>query len=140
MPVLALLFLAMSLPAGHAEDQSDVSIRFDRGTVSADIRQASLSTVLKAIREEKGIWLETGFLKDESLLDERISLKFQDIPVKDGLERILSGINHCLVFEEGGIAGVMLFGKAGNGGGSYRQRRTVTRPRQPLRRSPTRRR
>jgi|GEM_PF-4185703 len=129
--------LIVILLTGVSAGQNEVSIRFEKGMVSADIRKVSLSRVLEVIREEKGIWLETGFLKDESLLDEQISLQFQDVPVQDGLERILSGINHCLVFEKGSIAGVMLFGKA-DGSSTYRQRRSITRRRQPLRRSPSR--
>ena len=134
-PILSLLFV-MAL-AGLAQGQNGISIDFDRGTVSAEIRETPLSTVLERIGKEKGIWLETGFLKDESLLKEEISLEFEDIPIKEGLERILSGINHCLVFERGSVAGVMLFGRAGNAGGQ-RGRRTITRQRPPLRRSPSR--
>lgn len=135
---LPLSALILFLLTGMALGQNELSIRFEKNVVSADIREASLSVVLEAIRTEKGIWLETGFLKDDSLLDEQISLKFEEVSIQDGLERILSGVNHCLVFEAGSIAGVMLFGKTGDTG-SYRQRRSITR-RQPVRRSPSRRR
>lgn len=134
-PVLSLLFV-MTL-AGLAQGQNQISIDFDQGRVSAEIRETPLSAVLKRIGEEKGIWLETGFLKDESLLKEEISLEFADIPIKEGLERILSGINHCLVFERGSIAGVMLFGRTGYTDGQ-RRRRTTSWRRPPLRRPPSR--
>jgi len=133
---LPVSFFVLLLMTGVTLGQNDVSIRFEGDRVSATVRKASLSSVLNTIREERGIWLETGFLKNESLLDEQISVTFEDIAVKDGLERILSGINHCLVFEQGSIAGIMLFGKTSNTGN--RQRRPVTRRRRPLRRSPSR--
>jgi len=85
---------------------------FRKEAISAKIRDARLRSVIDRIREEKGVWFKLWLKGKESVLDERLSVQFKDLPVKDGLERILSPLNHCLVFDQNGdLLGVVLFGK-----------------------------
>ena len=85
---------------------------FRKEAISAKIRDARLRSVIDRIREEKGVWFKLWLKGKESILDERLSVQFKDLPFKDGLERILSRLNHCLVFDQNGNPlGVVLFGK-----------------------------
>jgi hypothetical protein len=103
--------ILLFLTSVSAESQEGtVNLNFERDTLSADIEQAPLGAVLDRIREEEGIWYQT-WLKGESTLKEEVSVQFRRLPIKDGLERILSDVNHSLVLEGSGVVGVMLFGK-----------------------------
>jgi hypothetical protein len=57
------------------------------------------------------------------LESEKVSVAFSDLSIQDGLERILSSMNYSLFFDESGVVGVMLLGKADKAG---RSRRTPT--------------
>jgi hypothetical protein len=78
-------------------------------TMSANLSNVSLEAVLEGIRKDHGIWYKT----DVPLSGEKISLQFDGLPVEKGFKRILSGMNHVLVYDakKGGVAGVVIFGK-----------------------------
>jgi len=103
--------LVLFLTSVSAQAQEGkVKLNFEKETLSADIEQAPLRAVLNRIKEKKGIWYSTWF-KGESTLNEKVSVQFRRLPIKDGLERILSDVNHSLVLQGSGVVGVMLFGK-----------------------------
>jgi hypothetical protein len=99
---------------------------FKGRTLSAEIDGTPLRTVLDAIRRKKGIRYQAkkgaGFL-----LNEQISVRFKELSMQDAMERILAGMNHCLVFRGDSIYRVMLFGKAKTK--SYTRSRRIRRPR-----------
>lgn len=103
-----------------------IYLDFRNQTLSANIEDAPLRDVLTRIKKKKGIWFK-ACLKGESSLDEKVSLRFRNLPIQSGLERILSGMNHCLFFEKRRVMGVMLFGKPGKR--TYKGRRRSVRRR-----------
>jgi hypothetical protein len=104
---LPVLFL---IPVSAQTQEGKVKLNFEKQTLSANIEQAPLRAVLNRIKDKAGIWYTTWF-KGESTLNEKVSVQFRRLPIKDGLERILSDVNHSLVLEGPGVVGVMLFGK-----------------------------
>lgn len=113
--ITALILLAgplvLFLTSVSAQTQEGkVKLNFEKETLSANIEQAPLRAVLNRIKKKEGIWYSTWF-KGESTLDEKVSVQFRRLPIKDGLERILSDVNHSLVLDSSGVVGVMLFGK-----------------------------
>ena len=88
-----------------------VELNFNQQTLSAKIKEAPLSEVIVTI-EKKGIWFKLWFKGKEPVLNEKVSVRFKGLPIKKGLERILSTLNHCLVFDRNGVlSGVILLGK-----------------------------
>lgn len=124
--LVASLLLFFISPAIRAQE-GRIYLDFADQTVSANIREAPLKAVIKKIKSEKGVWFLNWFKGSESLFDEKISLRFKNIPVRDAMERIFSGINLALIFDsQDSIEGVFLFGKP-------------SKRRQTVRRSPRRR-
>ena len=100
-------------------------LTFDQGKVTANIKNTPLQAVLDRIKQQRRIYFDTGFMRESSLLDNDISVQFTNLPVQNGLKRILSGINHSLILKEHGVVGVMLLGKPGKR--RYRPSRRVVR-------------
>lgn len=123
--LVASLLLFFLSPAIRAQE-GRIYLDFADQTVSANIEDAPLRDVLTRIKKKKGIWFK-ACLKGESSLDEKVSLRFRNLPIQSGLERILSGMNHCLFFEKRRVMGVMLFGKPGKR--TYKGRRRSVRRR-----------
>ena len=110
--VASLLFFFLS-PAIRAQE-GRIYLDFANQTVSANIREAPLKAVIKKIKSEKGVWFLNWFKGSEFLFDEKVLLRFKNIPVGDAMQRIFSGINHALIFDsQHSIEGVFLFGKSG---------------------------
>ena len=109
---VAVTSVALSLwvvfPPGLAGAQK-AAVQLSGNTMSADLKNVSLETVLEGIRKDHGIWYET----DVPLSGENISLQFDGLPVEKGFKRILAGMNHVLVFDakKGDVVGVVIFGK-----------------------------
>ena len=88
-------------------------LEFKKQTVSAKIKEAPLNTVIKKINSKGGIWFKKWIKGSEFLFDEKVSFKCKNIPVRDAMERIFSGINHAFIFDDQqSIEGVFLFGKS----------------------------
>jgi hypothetical protein len=100
--------------------------------MSAELQEVSLRLILERLQRETGIW----FKGDESALEESISIRFKDLPLHEGLRRILSNINHVLVFDqERGLVGLFILGKKDPGKRSPREVGVDTgksRPSQPV--------
>jgi hypothetical protein len=111
--------------------EANIYLRFTKNAFTARIEDAPLETVIDRIKEERDIWFEVW--SGGSLDGEKVSVTFSDLSIKDGLQRILSSMNYSLFFDESGVVGVMLLGKADKTG---RSRRTPTPRRTPRR--PTR--
>jgi hypothetical protein len=89
-----------------------IELDFVNQSLSATIKSVPLRTVIAEIEEEKGVWFKLWVRGEDSVLDEKVSVRFKNLPVKEGLERIFSPLNHCLVFDQDGkLSGVILFGK-----------------------------
>ena len=68
------------------------------GRMSADLKEASLISVARDIERQSGI----SFKGDESLLEERVSVAFEDLPLEHGIKRILATLNYSLLFDSRG--------------------------------------
>jgi hypothetical protein len=112
--------------------EGKISLDFGDKTCSADVDQAPLRQVLEQIKEERGVWYK-AWSTSHPALDEKISVRFEGLPIKEGFERLLSDVNHTLVFEGSSLVGVMIFGKPASTGYSGRTER------RPIRRSTRRR-
>ena len=124
-----LLFLACGLTAAQ---EGGIKLDFKGRTCSADVDQAPLREVLDRVKEERGIWYK-AWSTSQPAIDEEISVHFKELPIKEGLERLLSDVNHTLVFEGTSLVGVMIFGKPAPTRYSGGTRRTPSR-RYPRRR------
>jgi hypothetical protein len=138
-PILFLClccFVLFFLCSSVSPQDRRLHLAFQQGRLSANIKNTPLKAVLDRIKKQRRIYFDTGFMRDSSLLDNDVSLQFRNLPIQNGLERILSGINHSLILKGDRVEGVMLFGEPGKR--SYRpSRRTV--PRRTPRRSSRRR-
>jgi len=123
--VVSILF-SQSVPISAQEGRIDLD--FKKQTLSAKIERAPLKGVIARIKEEKNIWFKFWFKSNGSLLNEQVSVRFKSLPLQDALERILSGLNHSLIFnKDGDLLGVILLGKSQKR--IIRSRRRVITPR-----------
>lgn len=91
--------LLMPLPAG-AE-----TVTIQNGRMSVDLKEASLMGVAQDIEKKSGIL----FKGDESLLEGKVSVSFKDLPVEEGIKRILANMNYSLMFDNRGkVSEVMI--------------------------------
>lgn len=86
----------------HGEANPD--IKFDRGLLSVKLKNAPLDKVLKEIMSQSGarIWLSDA-------IDTAVTIEFQEIPIRDGVHKILKDKNYAFVYtpnekKEGGLA------------------------------------
>jgi hypothetical protein len=102
--VLSCLFLLAAW--GWAEN---LTIR--DGRMSADLKGAPLVGIAKDIENQAGI----SFKGDESLLDETVSVSFKDLPLEDGIRRILANLNYSLMFDDHGKISTVMIISEGSG-------------------------
>jgi hypothetical protein len=93
-------------------EQRKIDLDFSHQRLSATIKSAPIRNIIAEIEAEKGVWFELWLKGGDSVLDEKLSVEFEDLTVKDGLKRIFSSLNHSFVFDQNGqLLGVYLFGK-----------------------------
>lgn len=123
--VMACLMLACSwlgFSPSASPSTAEIGLEFKGQMMSAELEGVSLRLVLEEIESEKGIW----FKGDESVLDEKVSIRFKNLPLHVGLRRILSTINHVLVFDEKeGLVGLFIIGKKNTARRTSRDAATV---------------
>ena len=126
--ILATVVYLCALSKASPAQEGNIHPRFTEHAFTARIEDAPLETALDRIKEERDIWFQVW--SGGSLEGKKISVTFSELSIQDGLERILSSMNHSLFFDEAGVVGVMLLGKADKTG---RSRRTPTPRRTPPR-------
>ena len=78
------------------------------GLLSVNLKETSLLDVARDIEKQSGVW----FRGDETLFQEKVSVTFNDLPLEEGLKRILTNLNYSLMFDaENKVAGVMVMGE-----------------------------
>jgi type II secretory pathway component GspD/PulD (secretin) len=93
-----------------AAGEEGSTLIFQGATFSATLEEASLESVFDQILKETGIW----FRVPESDLDEKVSVQFKNLPVQEGLRRILRTMNYSLLFDQNNkLIGAFVFGRAG---------------------------
>jgi len=109
---IPLVVLHFSVPDPAVAQREKMDLDFKKRTLSANIRGATLSAVIEEIKKEKAVWFKLWFKEKDSLLREKISLRFDNLPIRRGLKRIFSNTNHSFVFDDqGNLVGVILLGK-----------------------------
>ncbi len=105
----SLLFIlsAVSLFCLTSADAADqVSVK--DGFLSVNLKETTLLDVARDIEKQSGVW----FRGDETLFQEKISVTFGDLPLEEGLKRILTNLNYSLMFDnKNKVAGVMVMGE-----------------------------
>lgn len=101
--VILLVALLLFSPAPAADQ---VSVK--GGLLSVNLKETSLLEVARDIEKQSGVW----FRGDETLFQEKISVAFTDLPLEEGLKRILTNLNYSLMFDaKNKVAGVMVMGE-----------------------------
>jgi hypothetical protein len=78
------------------------------GLLSVNLKDTSLLDAARDIEKQSGVW----FRGDETLFQEKISVTFTDLPLEEGLKRILTNLNYSLMFDtKHKVAGVMVMGE-----------------------------
>jgi hypothetical protein len=87
---------------------ADIDLKVEGRTLSANVKEVPLKTILEKLKKETGIWIKGS----ESLLQGNISAQFNNLPLQDALNRILSSMNYSLVFGPNDkLEGVVIIGK-----------------------------
>jgi hypothetical protein len=124
---LMICFAALLVSSSPAAGE-DLSIKFEGDNFSAHVEDYPLQAVADKIEKKTGIW----FKARDVLLQEKVFADFNDLPLEEGLEVILSKMNYSLVFDrKDDIVGVFLFGSL-----APTQRRNIRRVSRPVRRVP----
>jgi hypothetical protein len=104
---IAILLLFLNTSVAVSKNEA-INMQFDGQTMSAEFQEVPLRAILEHLSKEKGIW----FKADESLLDEKISTSFKNLPLGKGLQRIFTRIDHVLFFDQSNkVRGIMILGK-----------------------------
>jgi ankyrin repeat protein len=86
-----------------------IFLDFQGATFTAVLEQEPLKKVFEKIQKETGIWFKTP----ESLLEERVSVQFENLSVQEGIKRILRTMNYSFLFDhDNNLIGAFVFGKA----------------------------
>ncbi len=105
--MLGVLLLLLLLPPEVFGEIGQLELDFNGETCSLDAAKVPLKTVLAKIKDEKGVWLKVS----QSSAEETISLRFRDLPIREGIERILRNFNYSLHFNQNGkLLGATILG------------------------------
>jgi len=103
----AILFLLL-LPPEMFGDIGQLELNFNGETCSVNIEKVPLGRVLTMIKKKKGIWYKVNL----SSAEETISIRFSDLSIREGIERILRNYNYSLHFDQDDwLLGVTIVGK-----------------------------
>ena len=106
--LISIIFFT-SVPVSHA-DAGTISLDFKKEGLSATIEDASLKAVVEKIAKKEVIWIKEA----KKLSGEMYSVTFEDLSIRDALERILSSFNYCLFLSrQGEVLGVIIVSKQG---------------------------
>ena len=87
----------------------NISLYFEKSTTTAFLEEEPLKNVFDKFQKETGIWIRAP----KSLLDERISVQFENLSIQQGLKRILRGMNYSfLIDQDNNLLGAFVFTKA----------------------------
>jgi hypothetical protein len=129
--ITIMFLLSPSLAPGQDQDL-ELLVEYNRGLLTLSVENVNLKHVLTAMAEETGITV--WYPRD---LEKPITTEFNDLPLQQGLRRILRGMNYALIYspsttdkKRGEVpAGVFVLSRHGR-----RARQTFrpsTRPRTP---------
>jgi hypothetical protein len=104
---IACSFFLCTFSAAWSE-KGNIDFKLEGHTLSANLKEIPLKFILERLEKERGIW----FQGDEALFEEEVTVQFKDLTLQDGLKRILSSMNYCLLFDQDKkLNGMILIGK-----------------------------
>ncbi len=107
--IIGVFFVALLLSGASSAAAEDLFIAVEGEALSARVEEFPLKAVAEKIESKTGIWFKAGEA-GEALLQEKVSVAFNGLPLEAGLERILSTMNYSFVFDgEDELVGVFLF-------------------------------
>jgi hypothetical protein len=134
LTLILVSFSCLSQPLLVLGQGGRIDVDLTDSTLSAYIKEASLTNVIEEVKKETDIRFHTWFKGSESLFSSEVSVRFRSLPVDEGIGRIFSGINHAIVYDGDSVVDVTLFGKARTTRRVVR-RRSVPRGRRGVRRT-----
>ena len=110
---IAMIFLLSLSPALGQDQDLELLVEYNRGLLTLSVENVSLKHVLTAVAEQTGI--SVWYLRDSG---KPITTDFNDLPLQQGLRRILRGMNYALIYSpstetkrEGVPSGVFVLSK-----------------------------
>jgi hypothetical protein len=100
--------LVLSAFSPVCAEEADVVYKTETRTLSVNIKDIPLKNILEKLKKETGIWVKGS----ESLFQGNVSAQFDNLPLQDGLKRILSSMNYSFMFGPNDkLEGVVIIGK-----------------------------
>jgi len=90
---IAIIFLLSPSSALGQDQGRELHIEYNRGLLTLSVENVNLKHVLTAVAEETGI--SVWYLKD---FEKPITTDFNELPLQQGLHRILRGMNYALIY------------------------------------------
>ena len=113
MGLITGVFLFVCLFCASPASSLPADLSFNGSLFSADLKDVSLREVLKRLKDERGIDWEG----DPAALEEKITVRFSDLSLHQGMRRVLSGMNYSLVFDaDKRLIDVVIIGKMSSTG------------------------
>jgi len=108
--LMALSFF-LCLPSHCLAVKTDIDLKLQNGLFSANLDRVPLKEIIKRLEAKKGIRFEGS----DSLFEEKITVRFTNLSLENGLKRILSSMNYSLIFNrENQLQGVFIIAKNGH--------------------------
>ena len=89
----AIMFLLSPSPAPGRDQDLELLVEYNRGLLTLSVENVNLKHVLTAVTEETGI--SVWYLRD---FEKPITTEFNDLPLQQGLRRILRGMNYAFLY------------------------------------------
>ncbi|MDJ0815009.1 MAG: ankyrin repeat domain-containing protein [Desulfobacterales bacterium] len=106
---LAAIWVISCCFIGTYAGAENISLNFQESSCTASLEKVPLRIVIDKLRRETGIWVKAP----EYLLDERVSVKFENLSIQEGLKRIFRTMNHSLLFDlDSHLIGAFVFSSA----------------------------
>ncbi|NIM98048.1 MAG: hypothetical protein GTO24_08225, partial [candidate division Zixibacteria bacterium] len=91
--LIGIMFLLSPYPALGQDQGRELHIEYNQDLLTLSVENVNLKHVLTAMAEETGITV--WYPRD---LEKPITTEFNDLPLQQGLRRILRGMNYALIY------------------------------------------
>ena len=106
LAAVAVISCCLISPFAVAEN---ISLNLKESSCSAFLEEVPLRIVIEKVRQETGIWVKAP----ESVLDERVSVQFENLSILECLKRIFRQMNYSFLLDQDNILiGAFVFAKA----------------------------
>ena len=87
----------------------NISLNFQESYCSAFLEEVPLRIVIEKLRRDTGIWVKAP----EYLLEERVSVQFENMSIQEGLKRIFREMNYSFLLDrDNNLIGAFVFAKS----------------------------